>query len=244
MSGMDLFSSISKYIDLSALRPELTYKQIETACIQAKRYNFACVCINPFFTKFVSDILKDSKVKVCSVVGFPFGANDVMVKVKEAIQAINDGASELDIVWNISAFKSKDYKYIDRELSILSKETYGVIRKVIVETGFLNEEEKALSIKMLINSGFEFIKTSTGFNTVGAKVEDIKLFKRLGENRIKIKASGGIKDYKTFAQMIDAGADRIGTSSGVNIMEDSRFLAKVSLNRYLCSYSSFGKYFK
>lgn len=220
MSGMDLFSNISRYIDQSALKPQLTYQQIEIICMQAKRYNFASVCINPFLTKFVADILKDSKVKVCSVVGFPFGANTIQVKVKEALQAINDGASELDIVWNISAFKSKDYRYIDQELGVLAKETAGVVRKIIVETGFLNEEEKHLAIKMLINNGFEFIKTSTGFNTTGANIEDIKLFKQLGKDKIKIKASGGIRDYKTVIEMINAGADRIGTSSGVEIVEE------------------------
>lgn len=133
-------------------------------------------------------------MKVCSVVGFPFGANTIQVKVKEALQAINDGASELDIVWNISAFKSKDYRYIDQELGVLAKEAAGVVRKVIVETGFLNEEEKHLAIKMLINNGFEFIKTSTGFNATGANIEDIKLFKQLGKDKIKIKASGGIRN--------------------------------------------------
>lgn len=220
MSGMGLCSNISKYIDQSALRPDLGYSHIENICIQAKRYGFASVCVNPFFIKFVSDILKGSGVKVCSVVGFPFGLNTIKVKVEEAVEAISNGATELDIVWNISAFKSGDYKYVDRELDVISKETAGVVRKVIVETGFLNRQEKELAIKMVMNAGFEFIKTSTGFNTTGATVEDITLFKQLGKDRIKIKASGGIRDFKTFEEMIRAGADRIGTSSGVSIVEE------------------------
>ncbi|GAB6073017.1 hypothetical protein JCM14244_13940 [Venenivibrio stagnispumantis] len=140
------------------------------------------------------------------------------IKVLQSIKAIEDGATELDIVWNISAFKSKDYKYIQTELSEVKKNTEGVIHKVIIETAYLSQEEKILAINLLKDLGIEFLKTSSGYAPEGAKVEDIKLFKSLADNKIKIKASGGIKDYETALKMIQAGADRLGTSAGIQIV--------------------------
>lgn len=222
MSGMDLPLDVAKYIDLSALKPQITYFDVEKVCLQALEHGFASVCINPFFTAFASSLLKGSPVAVCSVVAFPLGSNSIKVKVLEATEAIDSGASELDIVWNISAFKSGDYGYIEKELKEIEFNTRGVVRKVIVETGFLSRQEKEVAIKMLIDSGIDFIKTSTGFNTTGAKEEDILLFRELSRGRIKIKASGGIKDYATFYKMVKAGADRVGTSSGVQIVAESK----------------------
>lgn len=220
MYGMDLYSNISRYIDHSVLKPDLRYKDIEESCKKAIELRFASVCINPSFVKFASDILKNSVVKVCSVISFPFGLSTVKTKIDESIQAIEDGASELDIVWNITAYKSQDYNYIEKELREIEKATRGVIRKVIVETGYLTDEEKVRAIKMLIDTGIEFIKTSTGFNTTGATFSDVKLFKELANGKIKIKASGGIRDLDTFLRMVKLGAERIGTSSSFIIASE------------------------
>lgn len=211
-------SEIAKYIDLSALKPNLTYEEIDKICQDAIKYNFYSVCINPFFVKRVYHNLKDSNLKVCSVISFPLGADRLDIKVLQSIKAVEDGADELDIVWNISAFKSKDYKYIQTELSEIKKNTEGVIHKVIIETAYLSQEEKILAIKILKDLGIEFLKTSSGYAPEGAKVEDIKLFKSLADNKIKIKASGGIKDYEAALKMIQAGADRLGTSAGIQIV--------------------------
>jgi len=211
-------SEIAKYIDLSALKPNLTYEEIDKICQDAIKYNFYSVCINPFFVKRVYQNLKDSNLKVCSVISFPLGADRLDIKVLQSIKAVEDGADELDIVWNISAFKSKDYKYIQTELSEIKKNTEGVIHKVIIETAYLSQEEKILAIKILKDLCIEFLKTSSGYAPEGAKVEDIKLFKSLADNKIKIKASGGIKDYETALKMIQAGADRLGTSAGIQIV--------------------------
>jgi len=211
-------SEIAKYIDLSALKPNLTYEEIDKICQDAIKYNFYSVCINPFFVKRVYQNLKDSNLKVCSVISFPLGADRLDIKVLQSIKAVEDGADELDIVWNISAFKSKDYKYIQTELSEIKKNTEGIIHKVIIETAYLSQEEKILAINLLKDLGIEFLKTSSGYAPEGAKVEDIKLFKSLAENKIKIKASGGIKDYETALKMIQAGADRLGTSAGIQIV--------------------------
>ncbi|MEJ5172289.1 MAG: deoxyribose-phosphate aldolase, partial [Hydrogenothermaceae bacterium] len=158
---MDLYSDITKYIDHSILKPDLTYRDIEDQCKLATEYKFASVCINPAFVKFAFEIVKNSPVKVCSVVGFPLGLNKIEIKVEEAFKSIEDGATELDIVWNITAFRSKDYDYIKRELKEITSQTEGVVRKVIIETGFLTDEEKILAVKMLIDYGVEFVKTST-----------------------------------------------------------------------------------
>ncbi|MCX7760375.1 MAG: deoxyribose-phosphate aldolase [Hydrogenothermaceae bacterium] len=220
ISGMDLYSNITKYIDHSILKPQLTYKDIEEECQLATKYKFASVCINPAFVKFAFERVKNSPVKVCSVVGFPLGLNKIEIKVKEALKAIEDGAKELDIVWNITAFKSKDYDYIERELKEITSQTEGVVRKVIIETGFLTDEEKILAVKILVDYGVEFVKTSTGFNTSGATINDINVLKEASQGKIKIKASGGIRDLETFMNMISSGAERIGTSSSLNIINE------------------------
>ncbi|WP_297889904.1 deoxyribose-phosphate aldolase [Sulfurihydrogenibium sp.] len=221
INGTDLPSNINKYIDQSVLKPFTTYKEIENQCQLAIKYNFASICVNPFHVSMCYQILKNTDVKVCSVVGFPLGLNTTYIKIKESVQAVEDGAKELDIVWNISAFKSKDYKYVEEELKEIIKNTPDIIHKIIVETAYLSKEEKITALQIVINSGAEFIKTSTGFAEKGAEIEDVKLWKELSKNQIKIKASGGIKDLKTMLKFIKAGADRIGTSSGVQIIQEA-----------------------
>ncbi|WP_457642559.1 deoxyribose-phosphate aldolase [Persephonella sp.] len=217
---MDLSLSISKYIDHTNLKPYATYKDIEKLCEEAKEFSFYGICVNPFYVKFVSDILKKTDIKVISVVGFPLGENKLKTKLIEASTAVNDGANELDIVWNIGAFKSGDYSYVEEELKTIIYYTQNITHKIIVETAYLTEKEKEIAVNIVINSGAEFIKTSTGFAEEGAKLEDIKLFKKIAKDKIKIKAAGGIKDYKTAIEMIKAGASRIGTSHGVKIVEN------------------------
>ncbi len=211
--------NIAKYIDHTNLKPYATYKDIEKLCQEAVEFGFYAVCVNPFYVSFAKNQLKDRSVKVCSVVGFPLGANLLKTKLLEATLACQDGADELDIVWNISAFKSKDFSYVENELKTLVQYTENCIHKIIVETAYLNHDEKVIAVKLVKNSGAEFIKTSTGFAPKGATVEDVKLFKSLAGEQLKVKAAGGIRDYKTALAMIKAGADRIGTSYGVNIIK-------------------------
>jgi len=219
--GMDLLSNINKYIDQSALKPNLTYQDIINQCEEALKYNFASLCVNPSHVKVCHEILKKSQVKVCSVISFPFGLSSFEIKLKEALKAVEDGAEELDIVWNISAFKSKDFDYVLKELKNIVKETKPAITKIIVETAYLTDEEKIKALELVIESGADFIKTSTGFAPTGANIEDIILWKNLSKARIKIKASGGIRDLETAIKFLQSGADRIGTSSGAKIVEEA-----------------------
>ncbi|ACO04305.1 MAG TPA: deoxyribose-phosphate aldolase [Persephonella sp.] len=219
---MDLYSDIAKRIEHSYLKPDATYKKIEDLCREAVENNFYGVCVNPFFVKFVKDLLKKTDLKVITVVGFPLGANRLKTKLIEASSAVNDGADELDIVWNIGAFKSKDYSYVEEELKTIIYYTQNVTHKIIVETAYLSQEEKEKAVQIVINLGAEFIKTSTGFAPEGAKLSDIKLFREKAKGKIKIKAAGGIRDFDTAVSMIKAGADRIGTSHGVDIIKGKR----------------------
>ena len=216
---MDLSLNISRYIDHSNLKPFATFEDIEILCKEAVKYKFYAVCINPYYVKFAKTLLKGTDIKVCSVVGFPLGANSPKTKLVEASTAINDGADELDIVWNIGAFKSGDYDFVENELKTIISYTRNVIHKIIVETAYLTKNEKKKALEIVINSGAQFIKTSTGFAPKGAQIEDIRMWKELSRNKIKIKAAGGIRDYKVAVEMIKAGADRIGTSHGVDIVK-------------------------
>lgn len=218
--GTDLLSNINRYIDHSVLKPYTTYQEVENQCVKALEYQFASICVNPFHVKICSQILKNSTVAVCSVVGFPLGLNTKDIKIKEALQSVEEGSQELDIVWNISAFKSKDYRYVEEELKEIIKITPKIIHKVIVETAYLTQEEKKITLDIVINSGAEYIKTSTGFADKGADLEDILMWRELSQGKIKIKASGGIKDLKTAVEFIKAGCDRIGTSSGIEIIQE------------------------
>ncbi|SNZ06772.1 deoxyribose-phosphate aldolase [Persephonella hydrogeniphila] len=216
---MDSFLDISKYIDHSNLKPYATFEDIEILCKEAVHYRFHSVCVNPFYVKYAKTMLNGSNVKVCSVVGFPLGANTPKTKLVEASTAINDGADELDIVWNIGAFKSGDYSFVENELKTIISYTKDAVHKIIVETAYLSEEEKRIALDIVINAGAEFIKTSTSFAPSGAKIEDIKLWKKIADGKIKIKAAGGIRDYKTAVEMIKAGADRIGSSHSIDIIK-------------------------
>ena len=220
---MDLGKSpreIAKMIDHTNLKGDATIKDIEKLCEEAKKYGFASVCVNPSYVPFSKDILKDTDIKVCTVVGFPLGANTSKIKFFETTDAVKNGADEIDMVINIGALKSSLDDEVKSDIVGVVAAAEGKIVKVIIETGLLNENEKLRACKACEEAGANFVKTSTGFGVSGATIEDIKLIKgNIGSN-MGIKASGGIKDLKTALNMIDAGATRIGTSSGVQIIEE------------------------
>ncbi|MGL5591461.1 MAG: deoxyribose-phosphate aldolase [Mycoplasmoidaceae bacterium] len=209
----------SKYIDSTVLSANASKEQIYKLCKEAISENFFSVCINPFYVRLSKEILKDSDVKVCTVVGFPLGQNTISSKVFETLDAIKNGADEIDMVVNISRLKENDFKYCVTEINEVKKAAQGRIVKVIVETALLSEEDKINACHIVLNSKADFIKTSTGFSTSGAKLEDIKLFNKIIKKRKFIKAAGGIKTHNDLVEFIDAGADRIGTSKGKELMK-------------------------
>ena len=204
--------NISAIIDHTLLKPNATYKDFKILCEQAVQYGFYSVCVPPFMVEACKKTLIGTDVKVCTVIGFPLGYNDYLAKLIEAKQAIKNGADEIDSVINISALKSKDFDYVEKEISLLRKTTSNKILKVIIETAYLNQEEKEKMAKIILNNGVDFLKTSTGFAPSGANIDDIKLFKKILKNNVKIKASGGISTYKQAEELIRAGASRLGTS--------------------------------
>ncbi|MCJ7497830.1 MAG: deoxyribose-phosphate aldolase [candidate division Zixibacteria bacterium] len=212
---------LARMIDHTLLKPEAKPDDIRRLCGEGIKYGFASICVNPCYVKLASEELKGSKVKVCSVSGFPLGANKSELKLKEAEAGCRDGASEIDMVINIGALKSGDYRLIEKEIELILKAVgKGKILKVILETSLLTSEEKIIGAKIVKESGAHFVKTSTGFGPGGATVEDVVLLRNaVGEN-LGVKASGGIRDYKKALELIQAGANRIGTSAGVKIMEE------------------------
>ena len=214
--------SINSYIDHTNLKTYATKEDIKKLCEEAKKYHFESVCVNPCYVELAKELLEDSQVKVCTVIGFPLGANSIAVKEYEAIVAQENGADEFDMVINIGALKDKDYDYIKEEIETVRDTINGKILKVIIETCYLTEEEIIKMTEICNETFVNFIKTSTGFGTCGATVEDVKLINKHKNEVLEIKASGGISDYETAIQMIEAGATRIGTSNGINIMKEEK----------------------
>ena len=210
----------NKYIDHTLLKPDCTDEQIEKLCMEAKKYNFASVCVNSNYVKKCSELLKDSDVLVCTVVGFPLGACSTYAKVCETKQAILDGAKEIDMVINISRLKCHDDAFVENEIRELKEACGNLTLKVIIETCLLTNEEKVRACLLAVNAHADFVKTSTGFSTGGATVEDVKLMSETVKGHCLVKASGGIRNKDSFLSMIAAGASRIGASAGVQIMED------------------------
>lgn len=211
----------SKIIDHTLLKPDASEGQVNKIIEEALKYEFASVCVNPTWVKFAADKLKNSKVAVCTVIGFPLGAGTTNTKVFEAKDAISNGANEIDMVINIGALKDKKDDFVQKEISEVVNAAKGkALVKVIIETCLLNEEEKIRACMLVVKAGADFVKTSTGFSSGGATAEDVKLMRKtVGEN-IGVKASGGIHTKAEMDSMIEAGADRIGASAGVTIMED------------------------
>ena len=210
----------NKYIDHTLLKPDCLDKDIEKLCSEAKEYDFASVCVNSSYVKKCVELLKGTTVKVCTVVGFPLGACSTEAKLAETKKALEDGASEIDMVINISRLKCHDDKYVENEISVLKKACGNNVLKVIIETCLLTDEEKIRACLDAVNAHADFVKTSTGFSTGGATVEDVKLMKQTVQDKALVKASGGIKDKNTFLKMIEAGASRIGASKGVEIIKE------------------------
>lgn len=212
----------SKYIDHTVLKATATPEDIIKLCDEANRYHFASVCVNPTYVSLAHKFLKDTDVMVCTVIGFPLGANSPAVKAYEATQAIADGADEVDMVINIGAAKAHDWDMVYNDILAVVEAANGVLVKVIIETCYLTDEEKIMACKMAAKAKADFVKTSTGFGTGGATAHDVELMKNAVEGQCKVKASGGIRNKASFEEMIEAGADRIGCSAGVQIMEDNK----------------------
>jgi len=210
---------LSKYIDHTILKPEATKEDIKKICEEAKEYEFKAVCINPVYVKYASQILKDTDVLIATVVGFPLGNNKTKVKELETSIAIEDGADEIDMVINIPAMKNKEYDLVKNDIEAVVKASKEKVVKVIIETCLLTKEEIIKASEIILEAGADFVKTSTGFSTGGAAEEDIKLIKSVVEEKAKIKASGGIRSKEKAIKMIEAGADRIGASSSIKIVE-------------------------
>lgn len=213
---------LAKMIDYTLLKPDATKDDVIKLCKEAIKYNFASVCINSGYVSLATKLLKGTTVKVCTVIGFPLGANMPEVKAFEAKNAIKNGAQELDMVINIGALKSGDYELVKQDIKGVveaGKVSKEAIVKVILETGFLTDKEKVNACKLAKEAGADFVKTSTGFSAGGATVHDVKLMKEAIGKSMRVKASGGIRTFEDAMAMIKAGADRIGTSSGVAIIE-------------------------
>ena len=209
----------SKFIDHTNLKQDASINDIKTLCEEAIKFDFMSVCINPCFVKYAHDVLLDSEVKVCTVIGFPLGANTTKTKVYETKQALKDGADEIDMVINVSALKDKKYDYLKNEISKIKKVCKNKILKVILETCLLTDEEIVKACELSLEAKADFVKTSTGFSKGGATVEAVALMRKTVGDKCGVKASGGVKTFEDMQKMIDAGASRIGTSSGVKLLE-------------------------
>lgn len=211
-------NSLSSLIDHTNLRPDALHSDIEILCKEAIQYKFASVCINPVYVSYAKSILKDENPKVCSVVGFPLGADSEEMKYAEARFLIFQGVDEIDMVMNIAFLKERKLDLVKNETKKVVEAADGNCVKVIIETSLLNQDEKALACNIVMESGAAFVKTSTGFSSSGATLEDVRLIKKLVGDRVGIKASGGIKTKNEALKLIEAGATRIGTSRGVEII--------------------------
>lgn len=214
---------IARMIDQSLLKPDVVRRQIEQLCLEGREYNFCSLCVNPVWVPLCKRLLYDSEIKICTVSGFPLGASKPEIKVKEAETAVGDGADEIDMVMNVGALKTGDFMVVEEEIEAV-RNVIGEdkILKVIIEAGVLTDEEKIKATEIVKACGADFVKTCTGFGFGNATVEDVRLLRKVAGEDMGVKASGGIRDYKTALSLIEAGANRIGTSSGVKIVEESR----------------------
>ena len=210
---------LNKYIDHTLLKPDASQEQIETLIEEAKKYDFASVCVNPTWVNFAAQALKATDVKVCTVIGFPLGANTPELKAFETSDAIQHGANEVDMVINIGALKSRNFDLVERDIRAVVEAAKGTLVKVIIETCLLTDDEKVKACQIAQKAGADFVKTSTGFSTGGATVADVALMRKTVGPDMGVKASGGARSYEDALAFIKAGATRIGASSGVAIME-------------------------
>jgi len=227
LGGIPEDPSLARMIDHTILKPDATPDQIAQLCYEARKYEFASVCVNPTHVKMCAELLRGSPVKVCTVIGFPLGASSTAVKVFETETALRDGATEIDMVINIGALKGKDYELVAKDINGVVRMAHasGALVKVIIETALLTDEEKEIASLLSKEAGADFVKTSTGFSGGGATAEDIALIRGTVGPEMGIKASGGVKSFEDAQRMVMSGATRIGASAGVKIVQGESKLA-------------------
>lgn len=213
---------LNKYIDHTLLKADATKQQITVLCEEAKQYDFASVCVNSSWVSYAAQYLQGSDVKVCAVVGFPLGAMSSKAKAFETTCVIEDGGSEIDMVIAIGALKDKDYEYVVEDIKAVVKAAKGNVVKVIIETCLLSKEEIIKACELCIEAKATFVKTSTGFSTAGATIENVQLMKQSIGDQALIKAAGGVRCKADLEAMVQAGANRIGTSAGVKLMNEEK----------------------
>lgn len=213
---------MNKYFDHTLLAANATRSEVEQLCKEAKEYDFMSVCVNPYFVPLAKKELVGSDVKVCTVIGFPLGQMSTKAKVFEANDAVKMGADEVDMVINVSALKDQDYDYVRNEIHEIKKACEGKLLKVILECCYLSKEEIKKASELAKEAGADFVKTSTGFGKGGAKAEDVKIMRETVGSDMGVKAAGGIHTLADFKAMVDAGANRIGCSHSIQIMEESK----------------------
>ncbi len=220
--NLDQQKDIAALIDHTLLKPEAARQDIVRLCAEAREWSFASVCINPCWVRLAVTELSETPVRVCTVIGFPLGANETQTKIAEADLALRRGAKELDMVQNIGALRSRDYHLVYKDMADLADIAHasGAILKVILETCLLTGEEKEKACRLAVDAKADFVKTSTGFSTAGATVEDVALMRRAVGEQLGVKASGGVRTLAVLRDMAEAGATRIGTSSGVGIIRE------------------------
>ena len=211
--------TLNKYIDHTVLKADTTQEKVQQIIDEAIQYDFMSVCINPTWVAYAAQKLADTDVKVCTVIGFPLGANTSVVKAYEASEAIKNGADEVDMVINIGAAKAGNWDLVASDIAAVVSAADGVTTKVIIETSLLTDEEKVQACQAAVKAGADFVKTSTGFSTAGATIDDIKLMRKTVGPDMGVKASGGVRSIADANAMIAAGATRLGTSNGVDIMK-------------------------
>jgi deoxyribose-phosphate aldolase len=223
LGNVDIGPKIARTIDHTLLKPDATQDQIAQLCYEARKHGFAAVCVNPAYVKLCSQLLQGTPVHVCTVVGFPLGATPPEVKTYEAQQSIDDGATEVDMVINIGALKSKDYALVERDIASVARTCHagGSILKVIIEAALLSDEEKVIACQLAKAAGADYVKTRTGFGPGGATVHDVELMRRAVGPEMGIKAAGGIGSYEDAKAMVAAGATRIGASAGIKIVQQA-----------------------
>lgn len=218
---INVAADLAGLIDHTLLKPDATYNEIERLCFEAKEYGFASVCVNPAYVHLAARLLGGGPVKVCTVVGFPLGATTYKVKAEETKEAVASGATEVDMVINLGALKSGFYNLVYQEIkAVVEAASCQALTKVIIETCYLNTEEKIKACLLARYAGADFVKTSTGFGKAGATTEDVVLMRQVVGGELGVKAAGGIRDLATAEAMIKAGANRIGASASVKIMQE------------------------
>lgn len=215
-------TKLANYIDHTLLKPEARACDIEKLCNEAREFGFASVCVNPTWTALCARMLQNSSVKVCSVIGFPLGAQHIETKVLEAQRIVAEGAAEIDMVINIGRLRDAEWDYVGGEIRNVVRSIAPATVKVIIETCLLSDSEKVKACELARAAGAHFVKTSTGFSYKGATVEDVRLMRAAVGPDLGVKAAGGIRDYETALAMIEAGANRIGASASVLIIEQSQ----------------------